>query len=74
MKGTILEIFLEEERLVKMEVSPQADRLDAIACFEALQKSLDASGRGNSWTFDSLEAEEPATGRNFKTVCLEKAY
>lgn len=73
MEGTILEIFLEKEKLMKIEISPQAEGLDIIACLEALRKSFDASSWENICSFDSLQAEEPATGRIFKIVCLEKA-
>jgi hypothetical protein len=73
MKKTIFEILLEEEKLMKIEISPQAEGLDIIACFEALRKSFDASTWGNICAFDSLQATEPATGRMFKIVCLEKA-
>jgi hypothetical protein len=73
VKRTVFEIFIEEEKLMKIVISPQANGLDIIACFEALRKSFDASSWENICAFDSLEAEEPATGRMFKIVCLEKA-
>lgn len=73
MEGTSLEIFLEQEKLMKIKISPHAEGLDVIACFEALRKSFDASTWGNICAFDSLQLEEPATGRTFKIVCLEKA-
>jgi hypothetical protein len=72
MEGAIVEIFIEKEKLMKIELSPQADGLDVIACFEALRKSFDASSWGNICAFDSLEAEEPTTGRKFKIVCPAK--
>lgn len=72
MEGTILEVLLEEEKLMKIEISPQAEGLDLIACFEAIGKSFDASTWNNICAFDSLQAEEPATGRRFKIVCSEK--
>jgi hypothetical protein len=40
MEGTILEILLEKEKLMKIEISPQAENLDVISCFEALLKNL----------------------------------
>jgi hypothetical protein len=72
MKKTIFEIFLEKEKLMKIEISPQADGLDVIACFEALRKSFDASTWENICAFDSLRAQEPTTRRTFEIVCLEK--
>jgi hypothetical protein len=73
MKKTVFEVFLQEEKLMKIEISPQAGGLDVIACFEALLKSFDASTWANICAFDSLQTEEPTTGRMFKIVCLEKA-
>ena len=73
MEGTFLEILVEDKKLMRIEISPEADGLDIIACFEALQKSFDASTWGNICAFDSLQAKEPTTGRIFKIVCLEKA-
>jgi hypothetical protein len=73
MKKTVFEILLEDKKLMKIEISPQAEGLDVMACFEALRKSFDASTWVNICAFDSLEAKEPATGRTFKIVCLEKA-
>ncbi len=72
MKGTIFEIFLEEEKLMKIEISPQAEGLDVMACFEALRKTFDASTWANVCAFDSFEAEEPTTGKIFRIVCSEK--
>jgi hypothetical protein len=73
MKKTIFEISLEGEKLMKVEISPQAQGLDVIACFEAFKKTFDAATWANVCAFDSFEAEEPVTGRIFKIVCLEKA-
>ena len=72
MEGRIFEIFLEEENLMKIEISPQAEGLDIIAGFEALRKTFDISTWANVCAFDSFEAEESATGRKFKIVCSEK--
>jgi hypothetical protein len=72
MKKTIFEILLDDKKLMKIEISPQAEGLDVIACFEALRKSFDASTWVNICAFDSLQTKESATGRTFKIVCLEK--
>jgi hypothetical protein len=72
MKKTIFEILLEDKKLMKIEINSQAEGLDVIACFEALRKSFDASTWENICTFDSLQAQEPATGRTFKIMCSEE--
>jgi hypothetical protein len=72
MKKTIIEILLEDEKLMIIEISPEAEGLDVMACFEALRKSFDASTWENICAFDSLQAQEPATGRTFKIVCSEE--
>jgi len=72
MKKKILELFLEEKILMKIEISGPASGLEIIACFEALLKTFDAATWANVCAFDSFEAEEPATGRRFKIVCSEK--
>ena len=72
MEGTILEILLEKEKLMKIEISPQAEGLNVISCFEALLKTFDAATWANVCAFDSFEAEEPTTGKIVKIVCSKK--
>jgi hypothetical protein len=72
METKVLDLFLEEKNLMKIEISGAASGLEVIACLEALQKTFDAATWANVCAFDSFEAEEPATGKIFKIVCSEK--